>query len=385
MPTIHPIGVLGSAADVAAASTASAEGIAAALQAFPGMGPTDSLVVERAWQRLRAAHWMERFRGQLCHDRYSAWAPVLVVRATKQHLWLIRDQTQMPRVRMVRRTNAGPWLYPMDADSNAIALLCWHDMAVAQRKLLQAQNEYEQRMIGLVGLPVELVEESARQQRARVMAEAKLALSIERAGGELKTMGVDMTPQPQMERGPRPFESDSESWRCGRWLAGRLSQHLRGCTVILPDDERAEREIREYCARLRASGDGVSLARVMRERRLSDEQVVLILLVLLKHYGVPLQDIPILCVGIDPIALTALRMALRRKKSLRELIEFDGCEIEPSSALLDEVNGRIQLKMILRLGEEIAEAGITERPTIPDNKGIGKDESKDGGDTGQPQ
>jgi hypothetical protein len=84
-----------------------------------------------------------------------------------------------------------------------------------------------------------------------------------------------------------------------------------------------------------------------------------------------------MAVGIDPIALTALRGTIRRKRTLAELFEGTDEEMHPSAALLDEVNGRLQLKLLISLGEDIlASGGLTHRSDIGDNKGIKPDDEQ---------
>lgn len=241
------------------ATTVASEAIAMSLHRHEGRSQTDEVVVGDAWKIVKGSLWSGRLVAQRAYDRMNGWSPALVVRASKAKFWLFRDETMLPRLQVVRRTAAGPWLYPLDPDSYAISLLCFRDVAVARQKLIQIEGEYEQRMTGLVGLPMELVEESARQQRARALQEARLNLTIDSVERALKELGVDMATSkvaPVVE--PKPFSSDRESWTEGRRMAGQLL-YLRGCNVACSDDPTADMEILRYCARLRASSDGVSL------------------------------------------------------------------------------------------------------------------------------
>jgi hypothetical protein len=133
------------------------------------------------------------------------------------------------------------------------------------------------------------------------------------------------------------------------WDAGcaliRTLRLIRFQTVgTQPNPRRADRAIRRYCLRLRRSEPEALLAGIMREYRVPDHGVVILLYAVGCFFGVPdmFSDFDIallLAVGFNPPALLRLRRMLLDRVGFCRLLDLRGRTLLPSRELITLLHG----------------------------------------------
>jgi hypothetical protein len=178
----------------------------------------------------------------------------------------------------------------------------------------------------------------------------------------------------------RGFPSDEACFNEAHVLLNKL-RHDRALTYVngVPRPESAESAIGEFCRGLRRSGRYVSLARIQRDSRLTNDGVVLVAYALLWLWGMPprnntVQEAALLACGLSIQRRDRIRISIGNSRGLGRLLYLgDSWGVFPTEELLELVDGT------LSDAEARRQKGQIERlpETRPGRKDIGDNEGGD--------
>ena len=167
------------------------------------------------------------------------------------------------------------------------------------------------------------------------------------------------------------FQDEGTMWHEGYSLVLEL-RRLRGLShELLPQPEEAERALNHFCYRLRQSDRDMSLPRIQREARLSNEHIAAVLCVMASCWvgRIPtaINQIAVTACGFSPMRLHTFVDAVLSGRGLGVwLVSLNG-SLGPSAKLIALLSASLSIENVMALREELKRLPSADRATIPDN------------------
>jgi hypothetical protein len=170
------------------------------------------------------------------------------------------------------------------------------------------------------------------------------------------------------------FENESLMWQAGYELIMEL-RRLRGITtpITTPAPEMAERAIQNFCHRLRYSSSSLSLPKIQRQARLTNENVVIVVHVLLSHWAgtmsPAINQIAVVAYGFSPVVLQSLVDTITARLGIGRYVEAIDGFLHPTDALIALLRPVISATELIELREQLKSLPTApeDRADIPDN------------------
>ena len=177
------------------------------------------------------------------------------------------------------------------------------------------------------------------------------------------------------EEHDEPFIAEQEAWEYGRIMLMEVRGH-RGlsCFANKVEPATAEAMINGYCRRLRRSQD-LALAKIQREYRLSNDDLMCLLAVFLNHLGMQAANghdfyaVTLLACGISPCRMLNLKRSLDAGGLSRLVGHDQAWNLFPTPLLISLFFPKsLQQDEVAALKAELTKLPVANRRGLPDDK-----------------